>query len=150
MRTVLDKYENLGFTLNERISKRYPAHYLTDADFADDLALISDNIQEASALLVRVEDAAMQIGLHINTGKTEFMCFNEQGQINSKHGHAIKRVEDFQYLGSWLNTTSKEVEIRWSTHNKMTKICRKRMCKCKECENEEDYDTDIESEDENY
>ena len=35
----LDQGKNLGFTLREQLSRRYPAEILTDADFADDLAL---------------------------------------------------------------------------------------------------------------
>jgi len=39
MRTSVDKHFNLGFTLSERLSRRYPAKKLTDVDHADDLAL---------------------------------------------------------------------------------------------------------------
>ena len=37
-----------------------------------------------------------------------------------------KQAEDFQYLGSWFNTTKKDVEIRlawgWSAQNNMSSI----------------------------
>ena len=40
----LDQNKSLGFTLSKQLSRRYPAEMLTDADFADDFALLSDKI----------------------------------------------------------------------------------------------------------
>ena len=36
----LDQNKDLGFTLRKQLSRRYPSEMLTDADFADDLALL--------------------------------------------------------------------------------------------------------------
>ena len=47
----LDQNKNLGFTLRKQLSRRYPAEMLTDADFADDLALLLDKIGNAEKLL---------------------------------------------------------------------------------------------------
>jgi len=44
MRTATKGAENLGLTITKRQSQRFPATYLTDTDFADDIALLSDNI----------------------------------------------------------------------------------------------------------
>ena len=42
MRNVYNgKEENLGFTLKRRMSRRHPAEVITDLDFADDLALLT-------------------------------------------------------------------------------------------------------------
>ena len=49
---------------------------ITDTDFADDIALISDNLDKAQSLLEGVETAATEVALHINTGKTEYMAYN--------------------------------------------------------------------------
>ena len=69
MRKAMNNAEHLGFTLEQRQSKRYPARTLTDTDFADDIALLSDNIADAEVLLHKVESAAKEIGLTINSKK---------------------------------------------------------------------------------
>ena len=42
LRTSIDKIRENGFQLTKRRSKRYPAKTITDADYADDLALLSE------------------------------------------------------------------------------------------------------------
>ena len=76
---------------------------ITDVDYADDLALASDIIEDAEKLLYSLESAAKQIGLHINAKKTEFMCYNQTGQIKSLSGHDIKHVES-NILLTWAAT----------------------------------------------
>ena len=50
---------------------------LTDADFADDLALLSDKIGNAEKLLRILETAAASVGLYMNTkAKTKFIAVN--------------------------------------------------------------------------
>lgn len=77
LRISVDEHPNLGFTLTKARSTRHPAKTITDVDYADDIALLSDTIQEASELLHRVEKAAREIGLYINSDKTEFISFNQ-------------------------------------------------------------------------
>ena len=127
MRTALTNYEDMGFTLDERRSSRNPAIHLTDADFADDLALLSDTIEKAQLLLLRVENAAQIVGLQRNVTKTEFMLYHQPpGDIISLNGGKLKKVEDFKYLGSWIRNSEKDVGIRiakaWSAMNKMDMI----------------------------
>ena len=61
---------DLGFTLIERRSNRYPAIQFSDMDYADDLAIVTDKTNEAIILLHKIEKAAKEIWLSINTGKT--------------------------------------------------------------------------------
>ena len=70
LRNSVDQNSHHGFTLKPSASRRYPALKITDADYADDLALISDSITGATALLHYLEIAAADIGLHINAAKT--------------------------------------------------------------------------------
>ena len=67
--------------LHECRSRKHPAITFTDTNFADDITFVSDNIQDGIALTQRAEEAAKQIGVHINTTKTEVMSFNEQVKI---------------------------------------------------------------------
>ena len=47
-RQAIDGKENeLGFTIKPRRSRRYPAVTITDLDFADDICLISNEMQQA-------------------------------------------------------------------------------------------------------
>lgn len=112
LRTSVDLHTEFGFTLTKSRSSRYPAEIITDVDYADDLALLSDTIDEATELLHLVETAASEIGLYINSGKTEFIAYNQNGAIKSKSGHLIKCVNDFSYLGSNIRSTKKDIDIR--------------------------------------
>ena len=56
---------HIGFTLTPRQSSRQVATYITDTDFADDLALVSDYLEEAQLPLLRLEVAAKTVGLHV-------------------------------------------------------------------------------------
>ena len=51
-------------------------YYITDLDFADDITLLSEEIQKAQELLTRVENEAAKIGLRLNNEKTEAMVYN--------------------------------------------------------------------------
>ena len=75
-RTSIDKIRENGFELTKRRSKRYPAKTITDADYADDLALLANTPNQAETLLHSLERAAADIGLHVNAHKTEYMCYN--------------------------------------------------------------------------
>ena len=47
LRTSIDKIRENGFELTKRRSKRYPAKTITDADYADDLALLANTPNQA-------------------------------------------------------------------------------------------------------
>ena len=65
-----------GLTITPRQSRRLPGVKVTDLDFADDLDLLSDTIQQAEKLLHDLEYAAKLVGLSLNASKTEFMTVN--------------------------------------------------------------------------
>ena len=68
--------DRLGFTLEQRKSRRVGSKNITDVDFADDIALLSEDIRTATELLLRVESAAANIGLFVNVDKTKVMTLN--------------------------------------------------------------------------
>ena len=65
LRTSVDKAKDLGLTLTKARSRRHPAITITDADYADDLALMADTIADAQSLLHSLETAAGDVGLYI-------------------------------------------------------------------------------------
>ena len=52
------------------------------------------------------------IGLHVNAHKTEYMCFNQTGNIATLDGASLKLVDKFTYLGSSVSSTEKDIDIR--------------------------------------
>ena len=113
----LDQNKNLGFTLGKQLSRRYPAEMLTDADFADDLALLSGKIGNAEKLLNILETAAVSVGLYMNTTKTKFIAVNTEGTITAENGCD---------LGSKIISSENEIQVKigcaLSTLNKLTSI----------------------------
>ena len=81
LRTSIDKIRENGFELTKKRSKRYPAKTITDADYADDLALLANTPNQAETLLHSLEQAAAGIGLHVNAHKTEYMCYSQPATL---------------------------------------------------------------------
>ena len=129
MRQAVGGKENeLGFELERRKSSRHPAISISDLDFADDIALLSQNAEQAQQLLTQLEVEAAKVGLHLNGKKTKVMTYNQPGPVNitTRNGDSLEIVENFKYLGSWMESTEKDFEIRkalaWSSCHKLKKI----------------------------
>ena len=73
--------------------------YFTDADYADDIAILANTPDQAETLLHSLERAAVIIGLYVNAHKTEYMCYNQTGDISTLEGTPLKLVDKFTYLG---------------------------------------------------
>ena len=56
--------------------------------------------------------AAENIGLYVNAHKTEYMCYNQTGDISTLEGTPLKLVDKFTYLGSSVESTEKDIETR--------------------------------------
>ena len=112
LRTSIDKIKENGFELIKKRSRRYPAKTITDADYADDIAILANSPNQAEALLHSLERAAAGIGLHVNAHKTEYMCFNQSGDISTLEGTSLKLIDKFTYLGSSVSSTEKDIEKR--------------------------------------
>ena len=96
LKTSTDNIRENGFVLTKKRSRRYSAKTITDAD---DIALLANTPNQAETLLHSLERAAAGIGLHVNAHKTEFMCFNQKGDISTLDGTSLKLVDEFTYLG---------------------------------------------------
>ena len=112
LRTSNDNIRENGYMLTKKRSRRYPAKTITDADYADYMALLANTPNQAETLLHSLEQAAEGIGLHVNAQKTEFMCFNQKGDISTLDGTSLKLVEKFTYLGSSVSSTEKDIDTR--------------------------------------
>ena len=136
MRVAVDsKIDDLGFTLKPRRSRRIKSTKVSDLCFADDIALISDEIWQAQEQLKNVEVEAIKVGLNVNGKKTELMAFNQEYLIPVKsiNDVEIKQVDNFKYLGGWLKSTESDIDIRlaraWSVCHRLNKIWKSTMKK---------------------
>ena len=113
-RAITGKEEQLGFTITPGKSRRVRPVIQTDIDFADDIALVSDSVEKAQALLLSVEGECQKMGLQLNAKKTEVMTFNigEKAKITTKNGTILAVKEDFKYLGSYISSTEKDIRVR--------------------------------------
>ena len=109
LRTSIDKIKRNGFERTKTRSRRYPAKTITDAD---DIAILANVPAQAETLLHSLEPAAAGIGLHINAHKTEYMCFNQTGDISTLGGSFLKLVDKFTYLGVSVSVTEKDIDTR--------------------------------------
>ena len=128
MHVSVDTMKENGFLYQPRKSSRYPALHITDADFADDIALLADNLPNAQALLSALESAANCTGLYLNETKTECLPINIRNRIEMKTlaNNILKHVDDYKYLGSHIINSEKDFITRkgmaWAACNKMDKI----------------------------
>ena len=123
LRTSIDKIKENGFELTKKRSRRYPATTITDADYADDIAILANTPDQAETLLHSLERAAASIGFYVNAHKTEYMCYNQMGDISTLEGTPLKLVDKFTYLGSSVESTEKDIETRltkaWTAINRL-------------------------------
>ena len=123
LRTSIDKIKENGFELTKKRSRRYPATTITDADYADDIAILANTPDQAETLLHSLDRAAASIGLYVNAHKTEYMCYNQTGDISTLEGTPLKLVDKFTYLGSSVESTEKDIETRltkaWTAINRL-------------------------------
>ena len=101
-----------GFELTKKRSRRYPAKTITDADYADDKVILANTPNQAETLLHSLELAAADTDLHFNALKTEYMGFNQTGDISTLDGSSLKLVDKFTYLGSSISSTEKDIDTR--------------------------------------
>ena len=113
-----------GFELTKKRSRRYPAKTITEADYADDIAILANIPNQAKTLLHSLERAAAGIGIYVNAHKTEYMCYNQTGDISTLDGTPLKLVDT--YLGSSVASTEKDIDTRltkaWTAINRLSTI----------------------------
>ena len=123
LRTSIDKIRENGFELTKKRSRRYPAKTTTDADYADDIAILANTPNQAETLLHSLERAAAGICFYVNAHKTEYMCYNQTGDIFTLDGTPLKLVDKFTYLGSSVSSTEKDIDTRltkaWTAINRL-------------------------------
>ena len=80
---------------------------LTDADYVNDLALLTNTPAQAKWLLHSLEQAASGIDLYVNVNETNYRFFRQKGAISTESGKLLKLENHFMYLGSNISSTKK-------------------------------------------
>ena len=90
------------------------------------IALLVNASVQAETLLQSLERAIDGIGLHVNGHKTEYICFNQTGDISTLNGSSLKLVDKFIYLGSSGSSTETDIKTRlanaWKAIDKLSVI----------------------------
>ena len=97
-----------------------------NADFAYDIVLLPNTPAQAESQLHSLEQAAGGISLQVNTDKTEFMSFNQRGDISTLNDGFLKLVNKFTNLGSSVSWTENNLSTRlakaWTANDKLSVI----------------------------
>ena len=111
---MISKSVSGGFTLQKRLSSRIPAKYVTDADYADDLAVLDDSKDGLQESTNAIADYCSLGGLTINVKKTKCMNiakYHKQRRFTENevldidvYGNPIDQVTSFTYLGSVISS----------------------------------------------
>ena len=69
---------------------------------------------------------AAGISLQVNAHKTEYMCFNQRGDISTLNVSSLKLMDKFTNLGNRVSSTETDVNTRlakaWTTNDKVSII----------------------------
>ena len=137
LRTSIDKIRENGFELTKKRSRRYPAKTITDADYADEIAIPANTPTQAETLLYSLERVAAGFGLHVNAHKTEYMYFNQAGDIFTLEGTSLKLVDKFTYLGISVSSTKKDTDTQltkaWTAIDKLSIIWKSNLTDKMKC-----------------
>ena len=124
--TSFDKIKENGFALTKKRSRRYPAKTIADADYADDIAILANASAQVKTQLHSLERTAEGIGLNVNAHKTEYMCFNQTGDISTLGCSSLDLVDKFTNLGSNVSSTDKDIDTRlakaWTANDSLAVI----------------------------
>ena len=91
---------------------RCPARAIADTDYANDITILANTPNQAKTQLHGLKQGAGGIGLHVNADKTEYICFNQRGDISTVNGSSLKLMDKFTYLGSSVLSTENNVNTR--------------------------------------
>ena len=100
------------FDLNRLKAKtKVLAEFIREAQYADDIAIFSDTAPGLQLLLTEYNSLSRQMGLRINTSKTETMCIGTNADFFIDDTKLVNVIR-FKYLGSYVtNDCSMKKEL---------------------------------------
>ena len=98
---------------------------ITDSNYVNNIALMVNTPTVAKFLLHSLEQAAGGMGFYVNTHKTEYMCFNQSGDI-TLNGGSLNQMNKFTYIGSSVSFTENDIKTRlakaWTALHRLSVI----------------------------
>ena len=85
---------------------------MTYADYAGDLALLSNTTVQTESLLHSLEQVTGDSGLYVNANETKFKT--HKGAISTLIGKPLKLIDQFTYLDISISSTESYINIRIS------------------------------------
>ena len=126
LRTSIDIINDNGFKMAKERSRRYPTQTVTDSDYANYIALLANTPAQAKTLIHNLQWASAGLGLHLMSHKTEYMCFNQRGDISTLNCSSLKLLGRLTYLGSSVSSTEKDINTRlakaWTAIDRLSVI----------------------------
>ena len=108
LRSSIDKIKENGFELTKKRSRRCPSKNNYRRRLHRWLTILANTSTPTETQLRSLERAAAGTGLYMNAHKTEYMCFNQTGDISTLGGHLPK----FTYQGSSVSSIEKDIDTR--------------------------------------
>jgi len=117
LRSSVDNIKEEGVKVIPRKSSRYPASYVTDRGFADDLAATSTTAQGLQKLITAISTTSLAANLKMNVKKTKVMYDDSYSpdHVFTLDGNSLEAVEEYKYLGSYItkdNNINRDIDIR--------------------------------------
>ena len=103
--------------LDDTLHKRF-----MDAIFTNDIALLANTSAKAESQLHSLERTAGGIGLHVNSDKTEYMCFNQRDDVSTLNGRYLKLRDKFTYLGNIVSSTENNINTNLRRYGQLLGI----------------------------
>ncbi|XP_014783219.1 uncharacterized protein LOC106878509 [Octopus bimaculoides] len=106
----------LSFTVVLAQSRRVKAKKIPDAEFADDIVLVTNTTREAEELMQEVETVSMSVELKMNEIKMKYLVENikKPEKIMNVGRKSLELVQDFLYLGAKIENTEGDIVERKS------------------------------------
>ena len=133
----IDLMKENNIILEKARSKQYLTWTITDADYADDITLLANTPDQVKSRLHSMKWVAGGIGLHENPNKTEFICFNQSGNISILNSGSIKLMDKFTYPRTSVSSTENDISTQllkaWTTIEKLSAIWKSDQSNEKKC-----------------
>ena len=88
-----------------------PSLTITDADYADDIALLANTPNNAEFLWHSLDQEAVSIGHHVNADNSDYKCFDIKGDICQIDGGSLKLIDKLTYFGSSVSYTEIDINM---------------------------------------
>ena len=108
LRMSIDLIKENSFKLAKERSRRYPAQTMYRCG-VHQWHSASSKFTYPSWIFASLEQAVGGIDLHV---KTEYMYFNQRGNISTLKGSPLKLVDKFTYLGSSNSSTENDINMQ--------------------------------------